>query len=119
MNRLIEVILVLTMVGTTLAFGGVQTITFSIMEVAVFSLLLILLIRQTREGAIQLPLPIWPVLFVALVAFQLVPLPAGLVGKISPPRSADLAVIPGTAWAALCAQSQAARARPCDNGHRE
>ena len=36
MNRLIEVILVLTMVGTTLAFGGVQTITFSIMEVAVF-----------------------------------------------------------------------------------
>ena len=66
-----------------------------------FALLLALLIRQTLAGEIRLPLPIWPVLFIALVAFQLVPLPADLLGKLSPPRMADLAMNPGTTWAAI------------------
>ena len=101
MNRFIEIILALAVVGTTLAFGGVQTITFSIMEVVVFALLLVLLIKQTRDKQIQLPLPIWPILFVAFVALQLVPLPASMLEMISPPRSADLASIPGTTWAPI------------------
>lgn len=101
MNRTIEIILALTLAGTTLAFGGVQTITFSIMEIVVFGLLAALLIRQTREGSIELPLPLWPILFVVLVAFQMIPVPVGVLAKLSPARLADLAMIPGTTWAAL------------------
>lgn len=101
MNRAIEIILALTLAGSALAFGGVQTITFSIMEVVVFAMLVGLLVHQTREGEIELPLPLWPILFAALVAFQLVPLPAGVLGKLSPSRITDLAMIPGAAWAAI------------------
>lgn len=101
MNKAVEIILALTLVGTTLAFGGVQTITFSIMEVVVFGLLLVLLLKQTREGSIELPLPIWPILFVVLVTLQLIPIPVGMLGKVSPPRLADVAMVPGTMWAAL------------------
>ncbi len=101
MNKAIEITLALTLVGTTLAFGGVQTITFSIMEIVLFGLLLALMVRQTLAGEIRLPLPVWPVLFIALVALQLVPLPVGLLGKLSPPRLSDLATAPETTWAAL------------------
>jgi O-antigen ligase len=106
MNRAIEIILALTLAGTTLAFGGVQTITFSIMEMVVFGLLAALLIHQAREGEIRLPLPVWPVLFVALVAFQLVPLPASLLGKLSPQRLEDLAMLPGVNWGAISVYSR-------------
>jgi len=106
MNRVIEIILALTIVGATLAFGGVQTITFSIMEVAVFALMIAVLIQQTRQGEIRLPLPIWPILFVALVAFQLLPVPVGVLGKLSPSRLSDLDLIPGTTWAALSVYSR-------------
>ncbi|MBI4166751.1 MAG: O-antigen ligase family protein [Acidobacteria bacterium] len=101
MNRAIEIILALSIVGGTMAFGGVQTITFSIMEVVVFTLMFAVLIGQTQKGEIRLPLPIWPILFVAFVAFQLMPVPVGVLGKLSPPRLADLGMIPGTTWAAL------------------
>lgn len=101
MNKAVEIILALTLVGTTLAFGGVQTITFSIMEVVVFGLLLVLLLKQTREGSIELPLPVWPILFVVLVTLQLIPIPVGMLGKVSPTRLADVAMVPGTMWAAL------------------
>ena len=106
MNRTIEIILALTLAGTTLAFGGVQTITFSIMEVVIFGLFLALLVRQTREGSIEIPVPIWPLLFLAVVAIQLVPLPIGLLGKLSPQRLDDVAMLPGTAWAAISVYSR-------------
>ena len=101
MNRLIEVTLALVVVGTTLAFGGVQTITFTIMEFVVFGLFLLLLLQQTRAGLIELPLPIWPILFVVLVASQLIPIPVAVLEKVSPARLADVAMLPGTTWAAL------------------
>src|SRR5262245_923902 len=101
MKKSLETILAVAIFGSVLAFGGVQTITYSIMEVVLFGLLLALLTRQTLAGEIRLPLPVWPVLFIALVAFQLVPLPAGLLGKLSPPRMADLAMNPGATWAAI------------------
>jgi len=101
MNRLIEVTLALVVVGTTLAFGGVQTITFTIMEFVVFGLFLLLLLQQTRAGLIELPLPIWPILFVVLVASQLIPIPVAVLEKVSPARLADVAMLPGTTWGAL------------------
>ena len=101
MNRFIEVTLALVVVGTTLAFGGVQTITFTIMEFVVFGLFLLLLLQQTRAGLIELPLPIWPILFVVLVASQLIPIPVAVLEKVSPARLADVAMLPGTTWGAL------------------
>ncbi len=101
MNRAIEIILALTIVGATLAFGGVQTITFSIMEVVVFALMFAVLVQQTRQGEIRLPLPIWTALFAALVVVQLVPLPPSLVGALSPNRVPDLKLVPQAAWAAF------------------
>jgi O-antigen ligase len=101
MNRVLEIVLALTICGVTLAFGGVQTITFTIMEFVVFTLLLLLVVKQTREGQIDLPLPVWPLLFVLLVALQLLPMPTVLLGKLSPGRLSDLAATSHAGWAAL------------------
>jgi O-antigen ligase len=90
MNKRLEFVLALVIVGTTLAFGGVQIITYSLMEVVLFALILLLLWKQTQQGAINLPLPIWPLLFVLLVILQIIPLPTSLVGFLSPGRLADL-----------------------------
>jgi O-antigen ligase len=89
MKKWLEVLLALVLIGATLAFGGVQVITYSIVEVVLFALVLLLLWRQTQQGAINLPLPVWPALFVLLVALQIVPLPSLLVGYLSPGRLAD------------------------------
>jgi O-antigen ligase len=89
MDKLLEVILALVIVGTALAFGGVQVITYSILEVVLFALVLLLLWKQAQQGAINLPLPVWPALFVLLVVLQLIPLPSSLVGYLSPGRVAD------------------------------
>ncbi len=101
MNRTLELILALTLVAGALAFGGVQTLTYSLMELVVFALLLIVLIAQTREGRIRLPLPIWPILVVFVVVIQLVPLPTWLAGKLSPHLASGSAVAPPVAWATL------------------
>jgi O-antigen ligase len=101
MNRALEIILAVTIFGVTLAFGGVQTITYSIMAFVLFTLLLLLVVRQTREGKIDLPLPVWPLLFVLLVVLQLVPLPLGLLEKVSPARLSDLVATQQPGRAAL------------------
>ena len=95
MKKWLEVILALVIVGAALAFGGVQVIAYSIVEVVLFALVLLLLWKQTQQGAINLPLPVWPVLFVLLVVLQIIPLPSSLVGYLSPGRLADLQ-LPGT-----------------------
>jgi O-antigen ligase len=95
MKKWLEVLLALVIVGATVAFGGVQVITYSIVEVVLFALVLLLLWKQTQQGAINLPLPVWPVLFVLLVVLQIVPLPSSLVGYLSPGRLVDFQ-LPGT-----------------------
>ncbi len=89
METVAEILLALVIIGTTLAFGGVEPITYSLMEVGVFLALFLLLFKQTREGRISLPLPLWPALFAMLVALQVVPLPAGLLARLSPARLQD------------------------------
>lgn len=94
MNRFAEITLALVIVGATLAFGGVQPISYSLMEIVLFLVVLIIVARQTLRGEVRLPVPIWPVLFALLVVLQLIPLPTWLVGAVSPARLAD-ARIPG------------------------
>lgn len=101
MKKTVEIILALTLIGGALAFGGVQTITYTILELVIFGLLLVVLVQQTLRGEIRLPLPIWPVLFAGVVVLQLIPLPVSLAGKISPHRLADFSLLPQATWAAL------------------
>lgn len=89
MYRFAEITLALVIVGVTLAFGGVQPISYSLMEVILLLVVLIIVMRQTLQGEVRLPVPIWPVLFALFVALQLIPLPTWLVGAISPARLAD------------------------------
>ena len=89
MNRLLELVLAVTMVGATLAFGGVQPLTYTLMECGVFLAMLLLLWKQTRRGKITLGLPLWPVLFALWALLQLVPLPSSFIGWISPARLLD------------------------------
>ncbi|HEV2178172.1 MAG TPA: O-antigen ligase family protein [Terriglobia bacterium] len=103
MNKLLEIILSLVIIGSTLAFGGVQPFTYSLMELALFFGVLLLLLKQTREGRISIPLPVWPLLFAAWIGLQIVPLPAGLIRLLSPARLANAAIpgAPAMAWATL------------------
>jgi O-antigen ligase len=89
MNRVLELVLAVTIVGATLAFGGVQPLTYTLMEFGVFLAVLLLLWKQTRQGEIALRLPLWPVLFALWALLQLVPLPSFFIGWISPARYLD------------------------------
>jgi O-antigen ligase len=89
MNRVLELVLAVTIVGATLAFGGVQPLTYTLMEFALFLAVLLLLWKQTRQGEISIPLPLWPVLFALWAIVQLVPLPSFFIGWISPARLLD------------------------------
>jgi hypothetical protein len=90
LEKALEAILILVVIGSTLAFGGVESPAYSLMEAGVFFCLLLLLIRQTRQGRISLQLPVCPVLFVAWVILQLIPLSRGVVGILSPQRAEDV-----------------------------
>jgi O-antigen ligase len=89
MDKIIESALAVVIIGAVLAFGGVQPITYSLVEVVLFLLVLLVLIKQTREGRIRLPLPIWPVLFGLLALLQVISVPAWFVGSLSPSRLLD------------------------------
>jgi putative inorganic carbon (HCO3(-)) transporter len=86
MNRFIEVVLAVVLVGTALDFGGVQPLTYSLMEIVLFGALLAVMVQETWHGNLDLPVPVWPLLFVAWVGFEIVPLPAGLVRALEPAR---------------------------------
>ncbi|MBZ5513991.1 MAG: O-antigen ligase family protein [Acidobacteriia bacterium] len=102
MNNRMEVVLALVIVGATLAFGGVQVITYSLMEVVLFALALTLLWKQAQRGEIRLALPVWPILFVLLVVLQVVPLPTALAGRLSPGRLEDFKLAGATpSWTTL------------------
>jgi len=88
MQRAIEVTLVLVMIGVTLAFGGVQRLTYSLMEVALFLTFLSRWLKQAWDGEIRIPLSVWPCLLVLLVALQIIPLPTSFVGTLAAARLA-------------------------------
>ena len=85
MDRFLEMTCSLVLVGSALAFGGVDPLTYSLAEIVLLAVLLSLLIKQLRDGKVHLLLvPVGPVLFLMWAALAVVPLPAGFVGAISP-----------------------------------
>ncbi|HUY13351.1 MAG TPA: O-antigen ligase family protein [Terriglobia bacterium] len=93
MDRILEAVLGLTIIGEVLAFGGVQPLAYSILEIVLFACLFALLARQTLEGRFQLKWPLWTLLFCLLVFIQTVPLPAAFVKHISPERVLPASVL--------------------------
>ena len=89
MEKTTEWLLTLIVIGSALAFGGVQPLATAAMEVLVLLTLLLLVLAQTRRGEIDLCLPVWPLLFLLLVVLQLIWLPGGLLTRLSPMRLLD------------------------------
>ncbi len=94
MDKALEITLALTIVGATLAFGGVELLSTSALEVVLFLAVLSLLVRQTWRGRIDLPLPLWPIGFAVWAALELVPLPWSLVSRLSRPGTLERGSIP-------------------------
>src|SRR2546426_1218252 len=88
MRTALEIILTLVIIGAALAFGGVQPLVYSLMEVVLFLAALLLLLKLARERSAELKVPLWPVLFAALVVLEVALLPRSLVARISPARLA-------------------------------
>ncbi|HKT12309.1 MAG TPA: O-antigen ligase family protein [Terriglobia bacterium] len=91
MTNKFEVFLALILVGSTLALGGVQPITYSLVEILVFLLVILFFWSQKRQNRIDLSLPIWPLLFVLWIALQLLPLPRSFLGAVSQAHRLTLA----------------------------
>ncbi len=105
MKKIVEWCLLLTIAGSVLAFGGVQSPAYSAMEAALFLLIAVVLVRQTIDGKIDLPLPLWILPFLCLVLFQTIALPGRVVSWLSPNRvlpGLQAALTPGaTRWVTL------------------
>jgi O-antigen ligase len=102
-KRIIQWGLLLIIAGSVLAFGGVQPPAYSAVEAALFLLFALVLIKQTGEGRINLPVPLWIIPFLVLVLIQMIPLPGKIVSWLSPNRlffDVQSALHPGAAhWA--------------------
>jgi O-antigen ligase len=92
MQRALEIILTLVMIGMALAFGGVLPYAYSVGEIILFVAMLLWLYKRSGEERLGLKQPLWPVLFLLLVVLQIVPLPRGVVATLSPKRLLDPAV---------------------------
>ncbi len=96
MKKWAEIILLLVIVGNTLYFGGVQLLGYSLAEIILLLVALLVLAGMAIKGRITVPAP-WPLcLFLLLVVFQLIPLPPAVVRLLSPQRLRG----PGRAMAA-------------------
>jgi len=95
MDTALEAILASVMIGATLAFGGVQPGAYSFTEAVIFLAFFALLVKQAWQGRVSLAVPVWPCVFLLLAAFQMIPLPLGLVAKVSPLRAWDPALAGG------------------------
>jgi O-antigen ligase len=75
------------------------------MEAALFLLTVVVLVRQTGEGKIDFPLPLWLLPFLCLVLLQTIPLPGRIESWLSPNRLSlefQATLAPGaTHWATL------------------
>ena len=86
MKKIVEWCLLLTIAGSVLAFGGVQSPAYSAMEAVLFLLTAGVLVRQTAGGKIDLPFSLWILPFLCHVLFQTIPLPERVVSWLSPNR---------------------------------
>jgi O-antigen ligase len=104
-KKTVEWGLLLIVAGSVLGFGGVQSLAYTAIEVSLFVLMLVVVIAQTVDGKIDLPVPLWIVPFLCLVLFQTIPLPVRLMSWLSPVRLFPLlqaALAPGaTHWVTL------------------
>lgn len=100
MRKAAELILVVVIAGTALAFGGVQVVVYSAAEVLLFLALLLVVLKQSQEGKVTLWVPFWPALFGLLAVLQMTPLPSWVVASLSPARllGPDLAGLPPGSW---------------------
>ena len=105
MDKILELVLASVMVASALAFGGVQPIAYSLMEIVLFLVLLLVLYSRTRpaSGQVALPgrgegaprrgaglyVPLWSLPFVLWVGFEIIPLPVAWVVRLSPARALD------------------------------
>src|ERR1700677_1095091 len=84
MSKLAEISLILGLAIAVLAFGGVETISFSIVEVIFFGTAALLLVTSPE---ITLPSPrmivLIPVMLSGIVLLQLCPLPASLLHRVA------------------------------------
>ncbi len=104
MTRKFEIILALIPVGSSLAFGGVQPIGYSLAEIFIFLTVILFLWDQKRHGQINLSVPAWPLVFVFWIGLQIIPLPLSLLSKISPANrlaATWLAANQGSSWGTL------------------
>jgi len=104
-KRIIQWGILLIIAGSALAFGAVQPPAYSAMEAALFLLSAVVLIKQTGEGKINFPVPLWILPFLCLVLIQMIPLPGKIVSWLSPNRlflDLEAGLSPGAAhWATL------------------
>jgi len=85
-KRIVQWSLLLIIAGSSLAFGAVQPLAYSAAEAALFLVSAVVLIKQTGEGKINLPVPLWILPFLGLVVIQMIPLPGKIVSWLSPNR---------------------------------
>jgi O-antigen ligase len=78
--------LIFLILFTPLAFGSVYVWAFSIMEIIVFSMLMILIVKKglIQERKISFPLFSPIIVFLALILFQMMPLPPSAIKLLSP-----------------------------------
>lgn len=89
MRKTLEIILIVVTTGSVLAFGGVQPIAYTLMELTLFAAFILLMWHQARDPKETVGIPLWPLLFLAVVFFSIVPLPPHLVSTLSPARLAN------------------------------
>jgi len=86
-STVIETGLILLIVFTTLALGGVHIWAYTLMELTVLLLVAIWFISMVMNGDFRIPktpLNIPILLFICLILFQLIPLPDAILNLLSP-----------------------------------
>ena len=85
-EKIIRFSLIFLILFTPLAFGSVYVWAFSIMEIIVFSMLMILIVKKglIQERKISFPLFSPIIVFLALILFQMMPLPPSAIKLLSP-----------------------------------
>ena len=102
-DRVLELVLASVIAGSALAFGGVQPVAYSLMEIVLFLVLLLVVIGRARreptaianrnaeehQRGTGLHLPLWPLLFALWAGLEIIPLPVAWVVRVSPARALD------------------------------
>jgi O-antigen ligase len=95
LNSIIKILLALLLIFTPIAFGSVELWAFSLMELGILLILVLAAVQRlspssgsSSHSALRTPHSAFAILllflFLALLLFQMIPLPAGLLKVISP-----------------------------------